>query len=47
MYERTGMANAKDKHETEMHATITNCNDRFHTTLSNINIREVIDKVIL
>ena len=47
MYEHACMANVKDKYCMEMYNTITNYNDRNHKPLSNANIREVIDKLIL
>ena len=41
------MENVKDNYWTEIYDTITNYNERNHTPLSNANIREAIDKVIL
>ena len=46
-YEHACMENVKDKYCMEMYNTITNYNDRNHKPLSNANIREVIDKLIL
>ena len=46
-YERACMENAKDKHWTETYDTITNYNDRNHSSLSRVDIWEVIDKVML
>ena len=41
------MENAMDNYWAEMNDTITNYNDRNHTPLSNVKIREAIDKVML
>ena len=41
------MSNANDKYWTEMYDNITNYNELNHTPLSNANIREVINKVIM
>ena len=40
------MSNANDKYWTEMYDNITNYNNLHHTTLSDANIREAVDKLM-